>query len=240
MPHHYKSILIARGRATVDQRCSAPRYSAGSRQPSPVSSAVVPLLGYALLLLRPEMDPAIPAPVSQFYITSAAVQMSITVLSVWLLISTLPADRRIVPALAGRPALLLTLWTVLLLGIVVAGMLNPALVAWVPVDRTPLRYVTAVGTIMLLLATGFRYWRSWRYSRFPLQRAITCAVGFILAIQAIVSTGTVWNISWWIYQTHGAEMSSATGKSSYDVCASYPLTITDASSCTSTIANELS
>lgn len=225
----------------------------------PILAAVVPLLGYAVLLLRPEMDAAIRAPVSHFYITSAAAllaaglsiavgiagvrvrnvqvvslsiaftslalifalhglstpglileehqfrlagvaaQLSITVLAVWLLISTLPADRRLVPALAGRPALLLTLWTVLLLGIVGAGMLNPALVAWVPVDRAPLRYLTAGGTVLLLLVAGFRYWRSWRYSRFPLQRAITYAVGFILATQVILSTGTVWHASWWIY-----------------------------------------
>ncbi|MFO8041585.1 MAG: HD-GYP domain-containing protein [Alkalispirochaeta sp.] len=235
--------------------------STDSRQSliGPILAAVAPLVLYSLLLLRPEMDSVISAPVSHFYITSAAAllaaglsvavgiagvrvrnvqvvslsiaftslalifalhglstpglileehqfrlagvaaQLSITVLSVWLLISTLPADRRLVPALAGRPALLLTLWTVLLSAVVIAGMLNPGLVAWIPVDRAPLRYVTALGTIILLLAAGVRYWRSWRYSRFPLQRAITYAVGFVVATQVIVSTGTVWNISWWIY-----------------------------------------
>lgn len=212
-----------------------------------------------MLLLRPEMDPVIAAPVSHFYITSAAAlfaagfsiavgiagvrvrnlqvvslsmaftslalifalhglstpglilethqfrlagvaaQLSITVLSVWLLISTLPADRLIASGLAGHPALLLTIWTFLLTGVLVAGIVHPGLVAWVPVDRAPLRYVTAIATIGLLLVAGARYWHSWRYSRFPLQRAITYAVGFVVATQVIVSTGTVWNTSWWLY-----------------------------------------
>jgi putative nucleotidyltransferase with HDIG domain len=135
----------------------------------------------------------------QFRLAGVAAQLSITVLSVWLFISTLPADRRIVPALARRPALLLTLWTAFLVGVIAAGMTDPALVALIPVDRAPLRQLTAAVTIGLLLAAGIRYWLSWLYSRFPLQRSITYAVAFVLATQVIVTTGTVWNTSWWTY-----------------------------------------
>ena len=225
----------------------------------PALAVVLPLLCYAFLLLQPELDRSIPAPVSHFYITSAAAllaaalsiavgvagvrvrnvqvvslsiaftslaiifslhglstpglileehqfrlagvaaQLSLTVLSVWMLISTLPADRRLIPALARRPALLLGLWIGILVAVSVAGMADPALVNWVGVDRPPLRYITGGITVFLLLASGARYWQSWRYSRFPLQRAITYAAGFAIATQVIVTTGTVWNISWWIY-----------------------------------------
>ncbi len=135
----------------------------------------------------------------QFRLAGVAAQLSISVLAVWLLISTLPADRRIVPPLARRPALLLTIWVVVLGSVVVAGIVNPMLITWIPVDRPPLRYITAAVTLGILVAAGIRYWNSWRYSRFPLQRAITYAAGFLVATQVIVTTGTVWNMSWWTY-----------------------------------------
>src|SRR5690606_23431220 len=50
-----------------------------------------------------------------------------------------------------------------------------------------------------IAAAGVRYWRAYVYSRMPLPKAIAYSCGWMLVAQWIMTTSTLWQLSWWLY-----------------------------------------
>lgn len=132
-------------------------------------------------------------------VVGIAAQLSVFTMSFWLLISSLPTESRVSAWLAKRAKYLLPLWTPAIVIISALALSNPMLAELIPVTQKPLQYL--VGGLTLLMASwaGFRYWQSYRYSKFPFQLAIAYVGGWIAVSQIIITTGTVFYLSWWIY-----------------------------------------
>ncbi len=132
-------------------------------------------------------------------VPGVAAQMSVMLTSFWLWLSARPADHPLVRKLAGWQPWLVSAWTAILLLLNVVGMAYPELVAIVPVHLSPLKWAAMAVTLAFNLLTARQYWQSYRYSRFPLQAAILGSTGWVAVAQVIMTTGTVWRGSWWIY-----------------------------------------
>ncbi|MQC26290.1 MAG: HD-GYP domain-containing protein [Chloroflexi bacterium] len=132
-------------------------------------------------------------------LVGVAAQLSVLTMGFWLLLSSLPVEHPLSAWLSTRAKFLLPLWTP---AIVIAGIYalnNPAVVEWVPVTQAPLRGFVTVITIFFAGVSAYRYWQSYRYSRFPFQLAMTYVGGWIAVSQIIIATGQTFYLSWWIY-----------------------------------------
>lgn len=132
-------------------------------------------------------------------VVGVASQLSVLTMSFWLLVASLPSDHP-VSAWLGKHATAL-LW-VYVPFIVIAGIValsRPMIVAFIPVNQAPLRYIAGGITFIIAAITGIRYWRSYRYSKFPFQLAVAYTGWWIAVSQIIISTGTTFYLSWWIY-----------------------------------------
>lgn len=132
-------------------------------------------------------------------LVGVAAELAVMTMSFWLLISSLPSSHPFSAWLGRRGAILLILYVpvILLLGIV--ALRDPMIVAWVPVNQTPLVYVSSLVTFGFAGLALYRYWRSYRYSRFPFQLAMAYTAGWVFVTQFIVATGSTFQLSWWIY-----------------------------------------
>jgi HD-GYP domain-containing protein (c-di-GMP phosphodiesterase class II) len=120
-------------------------------------------------------------------------------MSFWLLISSLPVDSPFSAGFARYSRYLLPLYTPIVVMLGVLALANPAVANLIPITSEPLKYLVAAFTIAMASVAGYRYWRSYRYSRFPLQLGLAYTSGWIAVTQIIVTTGTVWLLSWWTY-----------------------------------------
>lgn len=130
---------------------------------------------------------------------AVAAQLSLLLTAFWLLLSVSPLGGESVNRLCRRPHWIAPLWAALLALVLAGALLNPVVVDWLPIDQAPLRWFVTALTIGCALVAGYRYWQSYRYSRFPLQVAIVYGAGWLAGAQVIVTTGEVWRVSWWIY-----------------------------------------
>lgn len=128
-----------------------------------------------------------------------AAQVSIFVTAVWFGLSSLSSDSPAVVYLSRWQGVLLPLWALILTAVGTVSLVRPALGNLVPVNSPPLVWPMAIVTMTILLVATIRYWRSYTYSRFPLQLAIVYAGGWLTAAQWIMINGTVWRLSWWLY-----------------------------------------
>lgn len=128
-----------------------------------------------------------------------AAQLSFMLTAVWLYLSSLPSDNRLVAALYRMDRWLLPAWISLLVIFILVSLQNPALGAAIPINQAPVVYGSAALTFSMSLLASSRFWRSFRYARFPIQNAIAHVGVLLAASQVILSTGTVWHISWWLY-----------------------------------------
>lgn len=135
----------------------------------------------------------------EYRVAAVAAQLSVTVTAAWLLVSTFAGDGRVMSVLARDLRSLLAGWVLLLVALNVAGLADPSIIEWLPVDRMPLRVIVTLVTLVLLVFSGARYWNSWRYSRFPLQMAVLYSTGYLSVSQLIMMGGEIWRLSWWIY-----------------------------------------
>lgn len=69
----------------------------------------------------------------------------------------------------------------------------------IPLTVKPLNWVLMVSTILLNIITMFRYYQSYRYTRFPLQISIVYSAGWLIVSQLIMVLGETWRMSWWTY-----------------------------------------
>jgi HD-GYP domain-containing protein (c-di-GMP phosphodiesterase class II) len=128
-----------------------------------------------------------------------AAQLSVLTMSFWLLLSALPTDNALTAWLGRRPAIILSLWTLIIVIFGVFSLQNIEMAEMIPVNQAPLRYLVAAVTILMALVASFRYWQSYRYSRFPFQITMAYAAGWIAVSQIIITTGQTFQLSWWIY-----------------------------------------
>ncbi|WML43230.1 HD-GYP domain-containing protein [Neobacillus sp. PS3-40] len=126
-------------------------------------------------------------------------QLSILLATVWLWLSSLPSDSKLIEFISRYDHFLVPIWIVALGIFAGIGMVFPHLVTIVPMDVHPLNGVITMSIILLNLLTSYRYFQSYRYSKFPLQIAIVCSAGWLIVSQLIMVLGVVWKLSWWMY-----------------------------------------
>ena len=132
-------------------------------------------------------------------VVGVAAQLSVLAMSFWLFVSSWRSDNRISAWLAQRPAIVLAGWTAVILILGILALNDPNLANLLPINQAPLRNFAAGFTLIFALATGFRYWQSYRYSKFPFQLAVAYTGGWIAVTQIIIWTGLTFFLSWWIY-----------------------------------------
>ncbi|MDR7002755.1 HD-GYP domain-containing protein [Neobacillus niacini] len=128
-----------------------------------------------------------------------AAQLSMMLATVWLWLSSLPSDNLLVVFLAKKQRLLVPIWAVALLIFCTIGMVNSHIEHLTLFNGKPLNVIL---TILILLFNGmtiYRYYQSYRFTRFPLQIAIVYSTGWIMVSQLIMMRGLLWSFSWWIY-----------------------------------------
>ncbi len=128
-----------------------------------------------------------------------AAQFSLMLAIFWLWMSSLPSDHRFVRLLARRQNRLISVWTLTLGGLGVLLLFFPSWTNWIPVDRNPIKWILTAALLLLNLSTIYRYWQSFRFTRFPLQISIVYIVGWISVSQVVMVQGEMWRMSWWIY-----------------------------------------
>lgn len=135
----------------------------------------------------------------QTHLPSITSPLSVIVATIWLWLSTLPSDHRLVTFLSRYNRSLNIGWAAL---VVLAGgfsMLQPHWVDVLPLNIHPFNWAVAIATAVLNLMVMASYYRSYLYSRFPLQLAIVYSSGLLLVSQLIIIQGTLWRLSWWSY-----------------------------------------
>jgi len=141
--------------------------------------------------------PGIIMPFTRLVVVAAP--LSVFLMAFWLWLSSLPSNNKLSSWLGNHVNLLLIVWTVLLLTIAGFSLKIPAIADFIPVDQSPLRWFVASLTVLLSLAASYRFWQSYRYSKFPLQLSLAYASGWIAVSQVIISTSNAYLLSWWVY-----------------------------------------
>ncbi|RKN85840.1 HD-GYP domain-containing protein [Paenibacillus ginsengarvi] len=132
-------------------------------------------------------------------LTGIAAQLSVFLAAVWLALSSLSSDHPLVLSLSRWKNSLVPIWTVSLGLFALVGIVFPSIVDIVPWNRNPIKSVVVVITMGLHFFTMYRYYQSYRYSRFPLQLSIVYSCALQIAAQVIMVSGKTWMLSWWIY-----------------------------------------
>ena len=141
-----------------------------------------------------------PSVLMEFHpITGVAAQLSLSIMSFWLFLSSLPSDNSLIIYLIRVDRRLVPIWTLALVSFVTIAMLMPEIGARMPVNQIPIKWFTGVFTIGLASTAGYRFWRSYRYARFPLQIALAHSAGLIVSAQVIITTSGAWTAGWWWY-----------------------------------------
>jgi putative nucleotidyltransferase with HDIG domain len=133
------------------------------------------------------------------HLPGIASQLSMFLATFWLWLSSLPSDNAFVHFLGKRQRLLLPIWTAALIIFGIIGMMHPHIVNFIPENAKVLEITVTSVTILLNCVTIYRYFHSYRYTRFPLQISIVYSSGWIMVSQLIMIRGTEWYFSWWIY-----------------------------------------
>lgn len=81
----------------------------------------------------------------------------------------------------------------------IVSMLFPQITEIVHLDVQPINGAIVLFTLLLNFNTMFRYYQTYRFSRFPLQLSIVYTAGWFMLSQIIMVTGEIWRFSWWIY-----------------------------------------
>jgi len=132
-------------------------------------------------------------------LSSIAAQLSIFATAAWLALSSTSSSSNIVRHLSRWQGLLVPFWALLLAATGAACLVWPQFINMLPASSPPLVWIFSGCTVGLLLIASLRYWKSYTYSRFPLQLAIVYATSWLAVAQWIMIRGTHWRLSWWLY-----------------------------------------
>lgn len=139
---------------------------------------------------------------------SAAASLSILAAAVWLFISSLPSDTPIIRRLDSAPLWTFPLWVVVLVLFNVFALSQPDILRKVPsgfagdlamgLNEPSGFFGLSIAVFILLAVSWWNFWRSWRYSRFPLQRAMLYSIALLISAQVVLGFTTPWHVSWWM------------------------------------------
>lgn len=133
------------------------------------------------------------------HVSGVASELSMLLASFWLFLSSLPSDTKLIEKISRRQSLLLPVW-ILVLGIFGIGAMSfPHLMNFIPLTAKPLNWIVTAIVVGFNLATMYRYYQTYKFSRFPLQIAIVYSAGWFIVAQLIIVMGVRWNLSWWMY-----------------------------------------
>ncbi|GAA3410289.1 HD-GYP domain-containing protein [Paenibacillus hodogayensis] len=132
-------------------------------------------------------------------LTGISAQLSVMLCALWLALSSLSSDHPVIVRLSSWKNFLVPVWTAVLGCFAILGILVPDVVNLIPWNRNPLKALVTVITIALNLIAMYRYYQSYRYSRFPLQVSIVYSSALLVAAQIIMVSGKAWMLSWWLY-----------------------------------------
>ncbi|SFE83286.1 HDIG domain-containing protein [Paenibacillus catalpae] len=130
---------------------------------------------------------------------SNAAQMSILLAVMWLWLSSMSSDRRIIGWLSAHQRWLLPIWTASIAVICALLWLFSDQMSWLQMKQEPIKWAATVLIIGLNGWTMYRYLETYLSTRFPLQLAIVYSSGWMIGAQFINVTGKMWMVSWWIY-----------------------------------------
>jgi putative nucleotidyltransferase with HDIG domain len=133
------------------------------------------------------------------HLPGISAQLSMLLATIWIWLSSMPSDHPLVGFLAKRHRFLLPTWTIALTVFGAVGMIYPNIVDIIPLNVNPLNGVITILILVLCSITIYRYYQSYRYTRFPLQISIVYSSGWIMVSQVIMVRGVMWTFSWWIY-----------------------------------------
>jgi putative nucleotidyltransferase with HDIG domain len=133
------------------------------------------------------------------HLPGVAAQLSMVLATVWLWLSSLPTDHKLIVVFSKNMKFLLPLWILVLSVFAVISMLHPQVVDFIPLTVKPLNWLLMLATVSLNLVTMLRYFHGYRYSRFPLQLSIVYSSGWLIVSQLIMVLGEQWKLSWWTY-----------------------------------------
>lgn len=133
------------------------------------------------------------------HLPGVSAQLSVLFASVWLWMSSLHSDHSLIGLMSRWNNVLMPLWTIALALFGTIGLVYTDLVQLLPVNQDPLKGPVSTIVFLLNIVTAYRYYTSYRYSRFPLQLAIVYSAGWLEVSQMIMMLGETWRLSWWIY-----------------------------------------
>lgn len=133
------------------------------------------------------------------HLSPVAAQLSMLLATIWLWLSSLPSDHKIVESLSRKQSILLPVWITIMGVFGVVSMYHPHIMDFLPIDLKPINWIITTVTMVLNIFTITRYYQTYRFSRFPLQISIVYSAGWFILAQFIMVTGEHWKLSWWIY-----------------------------------------
>ena len=127
-----------------------------------------------------------------------AARLGALLTALWLGLAAVPSDHPLLRRLFRLPGVLVVVWLIGLAGLAALLLLLPQRAS--ELFAAPgVQAVLTVSTLSLCAVAAWRSWQSWRYSRFPLQLAVVYAALWLAGAQLILSVGSAWTLSWWIY-----------------------------------------
>jgi putative nucleotidyltransferase with HDIG domain len=133
------------------------------------------------------------------HLPGVAAQLSMLLATIWLWLSSLPSDHKLVEILSRRHSMLLPVWIIALCIYGIVCMFYPHIMNFLPFDMKPLNGVITTIILLLNVITIIRYYQTYRFSRFPLQLSIVYSAGWFIVSQLIMVLGEMWRLSWWMY-----------------------------------------
>ena len=133
------------------------------------------------------------------HISGVASQLSMLLATIWLWLSSLPSDHKLVEKLSQRQSMLVPVWIFALSIFGIVSMNFPHIMNFIPLNVKPLNWFITAIIILLNIITISRYYQTYRFSRFPLQISIVYSAGWFIVSQLIMILGEMWRLSWWMY-----------------------------------------
>ncbi len=126
-------------------------------------------------------------------------QLSIILATFWLWLSSLSSDHVLVAYLSRWKNRLIFIWTAAIGIFGIAALMFPLIFDYIPLHQNPLKTVLTISVVALNGYTLVSYFRSYRYTKFPLQLAIVYSSCWFIVSQLIMAMGETWRLSWWLY-----------------------------------------
>lgn len=133
------------------------------------------------------------------HLPGVAAQASTLLATFWLWLSSMSSDSVLITRLSGLRGRLIPFWLILIAILGILGLFRPHWLDMIPLDQHPTKWTVTSLVALLNLITIYRYFQSYRYSRFPLQKAIIYSCCWLILAQYIMVAGETWRMSWWMY-----------------------------------------